>query len=368
MNFPGLEFVWNSAHRALRSGGVIQPWNLEETRAALERGARVLVVAPTALGDSILCTPLLRTLGDALGPDRVGFLVRKPFAELYEDTPWFGRVYSTRGKFRGLGNLRRELDQTGYEIALVANCTEPDLVPWLWWCGVRGFLRYRSRWSTWAGWFANRGMMRLPNDPLYATGHAVENNLAMAEALGIPATSHRLEIFLGNEPVPPPENSKSLVMIHPGASRPGKCWPLERWAEVASKLGEQFDCRFAITGSASERPQAEKLRRLMTHDAENLAGEFGLRELARRQRSAALFLSGDTGPYHLAVAVGCPTVTLFAPRDRGSSVEACGPNGLDGRFHAALETADFNDPVEAIPVDAVLEKSMEVLEQSIAAK
>lgn len=367
MNFPGLEFAWNSTHRALHTGGVIRPWNLEQTQGAIGRGARVLVVASTALGDSILCTPLLRTLGDALGPERTGFLVRKPFTDLYENTPWIGQVFAAQGKFRGLGDLRRTLRQPGYEIALIANCTEPDLVPWLWWCGVRGFLRYRSRWSPWADWFANRAMMQQPGDPLYATGHAVENNLAMAGALGIAATSHRLEIFSGNEP-PLPKDPNPLVLIHPGASRPGKCWPLDRWAAVARELRDRFGCVFAITGSAPERAQAEKLRLLMASGAENLAGEFGLRKLASRQRGAALFLSGDTGPYHLATAVGCPTVTLFAPRDRGSSVEACGPYGVDEKLHAALQTAKFNDPIESIPLDAVLQKSIEVLGNSIAAK
>ena len=158
------------------------------------------------------------------------------------------------------------------------------------------------------------------------------------------------------------------MLIHPGASRPGKCWPLERWASIAGQLKERFGCRFIITGSSSEIPQAGTLQRLMPSGTENRAGEFGLCDLANQQREASLFLSGDTGPYHLAVAVGCPTVTLFAPRDRGSSVEACGPIGVDERLHVALQTKQFNDPIESIPLDAVLQKTIEVLETSIASK
>lgn len=388
MNFPGLELGWNTTHRALHTAGLIHPWDLEQTRSAIERGARVLVVASTALGDSLLCTPLLKTLGEKLGPDRVGFLVRKPFAELYEQTPWIGNVFTSRGKFRGLGDLKSQLQPANYEIALIANCTEPDLVPWLWWCGIRGFLRYRTRSSHWANWFANQEMMRQPGDPLYATGHAVENNLAMAEALGISATSRRLELFdkrvcafsnktsgdfyVNKSRTPgmssPPVTLPPVVLIHPGASRPGKCWPLERWASIAGELKERFGCRFIITGSASEIPQAGTLQRLMPSGTENRAGEYGLCDLANQQREGSLFLSGDTGPYHLAVAVGCPTVTLFAPRDRGSSVEACGPIGVDERLHVTLQTKQFNDPIESIPLDAVLQKTIEVLETSIASK
>ena len=63
---------------------------------------------------------------------------------------------------------------------MLANMTEPDLIPFLWRCGVRGFLRYRTRWTRYPRWIANALMLRRPRAPDYATGHAIENNLAMA--------------------------------------------------------------------------------------------------------------------------------------------------------------------------------------------
>jgi ADP-heptose:LPS heptosyltransferase len=360
MNFPGLEPAWNAFHETLFRFGKIRPWTLDTCKGRVSKDAKVLVVASTALGDSILCTPLLQSLAAGLGPERVGFLVREPFRELYEDSKWIGSLFSVRGKFRGLRELRQRLKDENFTVALIANCTEPDLVPWLWWCGIRGYLRYPTRWSRWHEWFANVDQMRRPDSPEYATGHAIENNLAMAEALGIQATTHQLRIDLASAKAE--DSDRRLVVIHPGASRSGKCWPLDNWGIVAEELKKQFNCKFAITGSGTEEMvMAGELAQKLPQPVENLAGKLTLKGVAQLQKSTALFVSGDTGPYHLAVAVGCPTVTLFAPRDRGSSIEACGPHLAPVEKHIAIQTSGFSRPISEIPTEPVLAAAREIL-------
>jgi len=71
-------------------------------------------------------------------------------------------------------------------------------------------------------------------------------------------------------------------------------------------------------------------------------------------------------PYHIAVAVGCPTVTLFAPTDRGSSMEACGPHQAHAVFHRALQTAKLGDSIHTISYERVLAEAMAVIEASHA--
>jgi len=92
-----------------------------------------------------------------------------------------------------------------------------------------------------------------------------------------------------------------------------------------------------------------------------LAGKLSLTELAQLESKALMFLSGDTGPYHLAVAVGCPTVTLFAPTDRGSSTEACGPHQANALFHRAIQTAKIGDSIRTIPMEKVLSEATMVM-------
>lgn len=374
MNFPGLDSSWCCSHHSLRGLGIIRPWTIDGCLRSVDRGDRILVVANTALGDSILCTPLIKSLSDAIGPDRVGFLVRAPFTELYEKTPWISDVLPSHGKFRGFAGLRHRISRKKYRIALIANCTEPDLIPWLWWSGVRGFLRYRSRWSVWNKWFANRKMMRKHGASDYASGNAVENNLAMLQALAIHPSTKRILIYLPQngatlsllddrtgKRIQMDTSAAPLVLIHPGASRPGKCWPVENWARVASALHSEFKAQIIVTGGAAETRLGDELCRFLPPGALNIAGKLSLRELAALQHRAAIFLSGDTGTYHLAVSVDCPTVTLFAPVDRGSSSEACGPYGVPAERHRVLQTEDFGAPITAISADAVVREARNVL-------
>ena len=68
MNFPGLDPAWTFAHHAGHALRLIRTWTAPEIRAAIEGGEKVLVVATTALGDSLLTTPLIQTLSETLGP------------------------------------------------------------------------------------------------------------------------------------------------------------------------------------------------------------------------------------------------------------------------------------------------------------
>ncbi len=360
MNFPGLDPAWTWFHRAGHALRVIKPWSLEEARTAVAEGGKILVVATTALGDSLLTLPLVQTLSERLGPERVSLLVRAPYAELYQGDPRVHRVFTVRGKFRWSG-LADELTDDPHDLALLANLTEPDLVPQLWRCGVRGFLRYRSRWTRYPAWMANTAHLRRPGAEGYATGHAIENNLAMASALGIEPTTHRLDLpHLRAEP----SAQENLLLLHPGASRENKRWPVQSWARLADALVERFDCSLALTGDRSEHSLAALIvaTMRMRDRAQVLAGKLPLVELARLQARALAFLSGDTGPYHLAVAVGCPTLTLFAPTDRGSSVEACGPHQAPPEFHRALSTARFGEAIATLPFERVLAEACALIE------
>jgi len=365
MNFPGLDPTYSFAYHAARALQLVKTWSIAESRVALDQGGKVLVVATTALGDSLLTLPLVETLSNRIGANRVSLLVKTPYADLYQGDPRLHRVFSVRGKYRW-GGLREKLRADPHRVALFANMTEPDLVPFLWRCGVRGFLRYRTRWSRYPHWMANESMMRRPSSPEYATGHAIENNLAMAWTLGIEPTTRLLSLpHLQPEAPPAREN---LILIHPGASREIKRWPVENWAALADALATRFNSAIALTGDRSEHSLCAHVAATMKTRAQVMAGKFSLSELAKVQSYSLAFLSGDTGPYHLALAVGCPTVTLFAPTDRGSSTEACGPHQAPGELHRALQTAKIGDSIQTIALDRVMAEAIAVVEAALNLK
>jgi ADP-heptose:LPS heptosyltransferase len=364
MNFPGLDPVYSLTHHAGHATKLIKTWSLAETRVALDQDAKVLVVATTALGDSLLTLPLVETLSKRIGSSRVSLLVKTPYVELYQPDTRVHRVFSVRGKYRW-GGLQEKLKAEPHQIALISNLTEPDLVPFLWRCGVRGFLRYRTRWTRFPHWMANQSMLRRPSSPEYATGHAIENNLAMAWALGIDPATHLLTLPHLRPEAPAREN---LILIHPGASREIKRWPVENWAALADALIERYGCAIALTGDRSEHSLCAHVAATMKTRAQVMAGKFTLTDLAKVQSYALAFISGDTGPYHLALAVGCPTVTLFAPTDRGSSMEACGPHQAAPEFHRAVQTARIGDPIQTIALERVLAEAIAVVEASLSPK
>ena len=151
---------------------------------------------------------------------------------------------------------------------------------------MRGFLRYRSRWTRYPHWMANESMLRRSSAPDYASGHAIENNLAMAWALGIDSTTHLLSLPHLRPEAPAREN---LVLIHPGASRENKRWLVENWAALADALAARFNCAIALTGDRSEHSLAAHVAATMKTRAQVMAGKFSLTDLARCSRTRSLF-------------------------------------------------------------------------------
>lgn len=121
------------------------------------------------------------------------------------------------------------------------------------------------------------------------------------------------------------------VVLHPGAASGSRRWPAERFAAVARAVRTRGH-PVVITGSAAERALAERIATSAALGPESVvAGRTGLPELTALIAEAALVISNDTGPAHLAVAFGVPSVTLFGP----VSPALWGPPPGSGR-HVAL--------------------------------
>ena len=108
-----------------------------------------------------------------------------------------------------------------------------------------------------------------------------------------------------------------LVGLNPGAGRAVKEWPPARFAAVASRLSRQTQPTFVLLGAAAERPLADAVARALPAGVRliDLVGEAPLVDLAAVLDRLALLIVGDTGPMHLAAAVGTPVVAIFGPSD-----------------------------------------------------
>jgi len=124
----------------------------------------------------------------------------------------------------------------------------------------------------------------------------------------------------------------ALVGLLPGASKPERCWPPAHFAQVAALLLEKRPCHFFIFGSAREAPLGEAIAQRLAAPVTTLfLGKTSPPLLAAYLKNLDLLITNDTGPMHLAAAVGTPTVALFLASAR---VQDTGPVG---EGHVVLE-------------------------------
>ena len=197
------------------------------------------------------------------------------------------------------------------------------------WGFAREFVREKP-----AAWFTNR---HARIDP--AT-HVIDWNLQLARAVEprIVAPNVDFTPYIAAEP----RGFAGRVVLIPGAGKPQKLWPAERWRELAGRIGPKA---LAVWGPG-ERPMAEAM-------GAEVAPPTSLRELARVLRDASVVIGSDTGPLHLAAALGTPVVGLYGPTNPAR-------NGPYGQLSNCVQTFTTTKSMHDIPVDAVQRKVEEM--------
>lgn len=279
---------------------------------------RFLLIKLSSFGDVLHALPTLEALRQAYPRAQITWLVEEAFAPLLMGHPALDRVWAVPrlrpgrpGAWRDFGRLlamARQVRQERFEAVVdlqglvksafwVAMATSPRKVGY---DGTRelSYLALTERLS--------------PYDP---EAHAVWRYLALARHLGAKITTPRfcLEHLLRE-----PEGERGIlgrgewVVLHPGARWASKRWPVGQWATLAAAL-RQRGLRVALTGSGADRELTQAIAAKAGGELLDLAGRTGLQELARVLRHARLMVTVDTGPMHLAAALGTPVVALFGP-------------------------------------------------------
>ena len=144
--------------------------------------------------------------------------------------------------------------------------------------------------------------------------HEVERSLSLVAELGYglpPRDGGRLAIRRADEGLEPPLEPP-YVVVHPGASVPARAWPPERHAALVDALVEA-GMRVAVTGGLGDRELAAAVAGRPRPEVSDLGGRTTFAQLAEILAGAETVVVGNTGPAHLAAAVGTPVVSLYAP-------------------------------------------------------
>src|SRR5215218_11395719 len=148
--------------------------------------------------------------------------------------------------------------------------------------------------------------------------HEIDRHLELLRLLGVDSTDRTLEFRITRaderEAARTGLDGRPFALLHHGATSPSRRWPLERWARVGDALTDR-GLAVAITGVPGEEPLVERVRDLMRAPSVDLCGRTSLGGFAALMRDATLLVGNDSGPAHLAAAVGTRSVVVFLSGD-----------------------------------------------------
>ena len=168
-------------------------------------------------------------------------------------------------------------------------------------------------------------------------GHVIAKNLRLLRAVGVEDDEIRFPLAdppsAALDELRPRLGGRPFALINPGAAWPNKRWAPERFGELAAFLHEACGLAPVVLWGPGE----EALARQVIAAASGAAIEAprtGLADLVALARASSLVISGDTGPLHLATAVGTPTVSLFGPTDPARNGPFAGDDAVVSRYEA----------------------------------
>jgi ADP-heptose:LPS heptosyltransferase len=266
---------------------------------------RALLVRPRFAGDLCLVLPVLEHLARHAPGARVDFLAEQPYARLLEGDPRLGEVIAVPRKPSAGESARlfARLARGGYDLVLDLFCN-PRTAVWTAATGARLRVGYRGK--GWRSAVYNR-------HPLHEGKSAVRWHLASIAALGwpvdadaVPVLSVRAEEIAAVRARVGLVIEERVVAIHPGARWPTRQWDPMRYAEVARRAAAH--ARVLVVGGPGEE---ELARAIAEASGATAVTGLDLRELAALLAACDAFVGPDSGPVHIAVAVGTPTVGIF---------------------------------------------------------
>lgn len=291
----------------------------------------ILIVKLSSIGDVVHCLPFLEVVRKRFPHARIDWLVEEESFQILNGHAAVNRVMVSRRKawqkslIKGNGYLSvlREAMQFLEEIRR----HQYDIVVDLQGLFKSGILVGLSRGRRKIGMVGAREgggfFLNEPPVPVDYEHHAVDRYLEVAKYLGCSYTSWK-----GVIPVFKPDMKRikellhekgldhsPLVVVNPMARWQTKLWESEKFAALADRLRDELSCEIAFTGSRQDIDVIRDISAMMKEKPVNLAGQTNLKELAYLFTTCRVLVSTDTGPMHIAAAMGCPVVALFGPTD-----------------------------------------------------
>ena len=299
---------------------------------ALQGVRRMLWVRTDRLGETLLNLPAAAALRAGLPAASLTWLAHPDLAPLLARIPWIDEVLvAPQGARQGWWiralRLGERLRARRFDLAIISN-SKRELHLAVWRAGIPIRVGYDRKWSFLL-------THRLPDRRGLGVRHEVEYNNELIHLLGLPTQTamwrwprlepeqREVQQLLSQQGVQPAE---WLVAVHPWTSNPLKQWPLARFRELVRRITERLAVRVVVIGNTDEEIQVQAVLPDGV-SAANLVGRLTLEQLAALLQQVRCLVSNDSGPVHLAAAVGTPTVVLFGTTEAATSPGRWGPWG-----------------------------------------
>lgn len=294
---------------------------------------RILITRTDRMGDVILSTPVFRAVREEYPDSHIAVLVRPYTRDCVEGNPYIDEViiYDKHGREKdALSAIRfaQELRKKHFDTALILHPTNRmNLITFL--AGIPQRVGYNRK----CGFLLTK---KIRHTKRLGEKHELEYALDVIRAIGINPKHRGLYMPLKKETqraVLKMFSEKGvnpgdvLIGMHPSASCPSKRWLPERFAKTADTLAEEYGAKIVLVSDEPGRAYSEKVKEKMKHASIDLSGKTTISELGAVLARCALFISNDSGPVHLASAVGTPVIAIFGRSDAGLGPICWGPTG-----------------------------------------
>jgi heptosyltransferase-2 len=291
---------------------------------------KILCVRTDRMGDLLLSLPAVHALRQAFPDTQITLILQHGLEDLLQDHPDLDQVQPWDPcKGQGWGEIFRwswRLRQEQFDVAVVFNPTQFFHVA-TFLAGIPLRIGYRRKW----GFLLSRSIL---DTKASRQLDEVEFNLELVRLLGISTSQPQLILprdpkaeeecrqFLARQGQP---NSQPPIAVHPWTSHPSKAWPLESFSKVIEQLAT-FGRPILIIGGPESSDSMSRWEPTLSVNVVDLVGRLPLRLLPALLRGCALLISNDSGPVHVAAAVGIPTVVV-APQEHARLLRRWCPSG-----------------------------------------
>lgn len=291
-----------------------------------EKVKSILLFKLRYVGDVLMTTPAIRLLRQAYPEARITMVVNKGTEDVLRHNPHLNQVLTIDRELIEKASFHRRLSYEWSILKMLRKGNYDLSVDFD--SGERGaYLALLSGINTRIGFHYQKGLRRMIfHHQVRRKGslHTVEQNLMLVErTLCLIRKDDQMELYTGPEEERNMAlwlrrhrlSGKDLVIIHPGARFWFKRWPARKWASLLDILQGELGLSVVITGSGREMEDVRTILSRMKTPAYSIAGQTTVLELAALIKKATLFIGNDSGPMHIAAAMGTPVIALFGPTE-----------------------------------------------------